>query len=99
MKRGSLQAASVKGGKILAVGGFWDGPRPHPDPHPTTGGAVALVEVFDPKTETFTIGNDLVNGPRVSHASAVANGTMWVAGGENDNAETIATVEAVQTQA
>ena len=82
----------------MAVGGFWDGPRPHPDPHPTTGGAVALVEVFDPKTETFTIGNDLVNGPRVSHASAVANGTMWVAGGENDNAETIATVEAVQTQ-
>lgn len=94
-KRGALTAAVVDG-KIVAAGGFWDGIRPHPDPHPTDGGVLALVEMWDPKSPSaWTLGAPL-SGKRTSMSSTVAGGTMWVAGGENNDDTTLDTLEAVK---
>ena len=93
-KRGAFGGAAV-GSKLVAAGGFWDGPRPKPAPFPTSGGALALVEVYDPETDEWTAATPL-EGPRTTPSSAVTDGTtLWLAGGEDDNANQLGTLEEV----
>lgn len=92
--RGAL-SSGVVGGKVYAVGGYWDGKRPRPDPHPTNGGALTLVEVFDPSTNTWSVGTPL-SDPRTKAVAAVLNDTLWVVGGEDNDGYTLRTMEAVK---
>jgi N-acetylneuraminic acid mutarotase len=93
-KKGAFGFGAV-GKKIVAAGGFWDGLRPHPDPQPTMGGVIKDVQVFDTTTASWTKGTDLKK-TRDSAASAVANGQLWLCGGENDEGDELDTLEPVQ---
>tara|TARA_B110000208_G_scaffold134901_1_gene163143 strand:- start:1232 stop:1495 length:264 start_codon:yes stop_codon:yes gene_type:complete len=82
-------------GVIYAAGGFWDGPRPHPDPHPTTGGAIAFVEYYDIETNKWTESGTKLSAPRTSASGVVVENVFYICGGEDDAGNTWSTMEAV----
>ncbi len=53
------------------------------------GPAIATTEIFDPSTNRWTTGADLLMGPRVGHtATLLSDGTVLAAGGKSADTHT-----------
>ena len=80
VERAAHSATLLPDGKVLIAGGFRE--------EGTSEIAISSAEIFDPKTNTFTLTNDM-NAPRNGHtATLLPDGQVLIAGGWDHNGRT-----------
>ena len=80
-------AVAKSGGLVYVIGGELLGTGTFPGPYS------ALVDIYDPATDTWTTGIPM-STPRIAPVAAVVNGVIYVTGGDNQSAPTPSPLEA-----